>query len=353
MPEGRAAPGFRASDVHGDVVREGHRRASLAGVVGRRVLGGPPATGRCSRRAGPGAAAPTPAASVAAVASAPSLLNPSRLMRARSAGRRWTRGRGLPGWPRAATVPISAKPKPRARQAGTAGAACRSRRRARRGWGSAARRAAAPAGRRRPGARAGAPSPAPPGSAATARARARALDRGGRGGAGGGCVHAATVLLTRSGLVHPLSLRSNRTREPLRFPRGSCDVNPSADHDHRTRPPMARRSSLVCLAQFMVVLDATVVNVALPSIQADLDFSGQILQWVVNAYTLAFGGFLLLGGRAADLFGRRRLFVAGVVVFTRRLAAQRPRRPRRHADRRARAAGPRRARWSRPPRSRS
>ena len=73
---------------------------------------------------------------------------------------------------------------------------------------------------------------------------------------------------------------------------------------------------LVCIAQFMVVLDATVVNVALPSIQDDLDFSASSLQWVVNAYTLAFGGFLLLGGRAADFLGRRRLFVAGVVVFT-------------------------------------
>ena len=60
---------------------------------------------------------------------------------------------------------------------------------------------------------------------------------------------------------------------------------------------------LVCIAQFMVVLDATVVNVALPSIQADLGFSVSSLQWVVNAYTLAFGGFLLLGGRAADYVG--------------------------------------------------
>lgn len=73
---------------------------------------------------------------------------------------------------------------------------------------------------------------------------------------------------------------------------------------------------IVCIAQFMVVLDGTVVNVALPSIQADLGFSASSLQWVVNAYTLAFGGFLLLGGRAADFVGRRRLFVAGVVVFT-------------------------------------
>ena len=73
---------------------------------------------------------------------------------------------------------------------------------------------------------------------------------------------------------------------------------------------------LVCIAQFMVVLDATVVNVALPSIQEDLDFSASSLQWVVNAYTLAFGGFLLLGGRAADFVGRKRLFIAGVILFT-------------------------------------
>jgi EmrB/QacA subfamily drug resistance transporter len=73
---------------------------------------------------------------------------------------------------------------------------------------------------------------------------------------------------------------------------------------------------LVCLAQFMVILDATVVNVALPSIQRDLGLSEANLQWIVNAYALVFGGFLLLGGRAGDLLGRKRLFLAGVVVFT-------------------------------------
>ncbi|MDX6647952.1 MAG: hypothetical protein QOK40_3679 [Miltoncostaeaceae bacterium] len=73
---------------------------------------------------------------------------------------------------------------------------------------------------------------------------------------------------------------------------------------------------LVCLAQFMVVLDATIVNVALPTLQESLNFSSSSLQWVINSYTLCFGGFLLLGGRAADLFGRKRLFLAGVVVFT-------------------------------------
>src|SRR6202167_3398202 len=73
---------------------------------------------------------------------------------------------------------------------------------------------------------------------------------------------------------------------------------------------------IACLAQFMVVLDATVVNVALPSIQRGLHFSAADLQWVVNAYTLIFGGFLLLGGRAADLLGRKRLFLIGLVIFT-------------------------------------
>src|SRR4051795_5292795 len=66
----------------------------------------------------------------------------------------------------------------------------------------------------------------------------------------------------------------------------------------------------------MVILDATVVNVALPTIQKALDFSTADLQWIVNGYTLVFGGFLLLGGRASDLLGRRHLFIAGVVIFT-------------------------------------
>jgi len=74
--------------------------------------------------------------------------------------------------------------------------------------------------------------------------------------------------------------------------------------------------ALVCLAQFMVVLDVSIVNVALPSIRHDLSFSQAGLQWVVNAYTLAFAGFLLLGGRAADLYGRRRIFLLGMGLFT-------------------------------------
>jgi EmrB/QacA subfamily drug resistance transporter len=74
--------------------------------------------------------------------------------------------------------------------------------------------------------------------------------------------------------------------------------------------------ALLCGAFFMVILDATIVLVALPSIQADLGFSEQGLQWVLSAYALTFGGLLLLGGRAADLLGRRRLFTTGVLLFT-------------------------------------
>jgi EmrB/QacA subfamily drug resistance transporter len=87
-------------------------------------------------------------------------------------------------------------------------------------------------------------------------------------------------------------------------------------------PPTSRAGNrwlilvIACLAQFMVVLDATIVNVALPSIQRGLNFSPSSLQWVVNAYTLIFGGFLLLGGRAGDLIGRKRLFMAGVALFS-------------------------------------
>jgi len=73
--------------------------------------------------------------------------------------------------------------------------------------------------------------------------------------------------------------------------------------------------AVLALAQFIVVLDVTIVNVALPHIQADLNFSADSLQWVINAYTLLFGGFLLLGGRMADLLGPRRVFVAGLLLF--------------------------------------
>src|SRR6185312_5468742 len=74
--------------------------------------------------------------------------------------------------------------------------------------------------------------------------------------------------------------------------------------------------AIVCLAQLMVVLDATIVTVALPAIQADLHMSQADLTWIVNAYLITFGGFLLLGGRLGDLLGRRAVFLGGVAAFT-------------------------------------
>ncbi|MZE49828.1 MFS transporter, partial [Streptomyces sp. SID5770] len=73
---------------------------------------------------------------------------------------------------------------------------------------------------------------------------------------------------------------------------------------------------VACAGQFLVVLDVSVVNVALPSLRADLGLSGLGLQWVLNAYSIAFAGFMLLGGRAADLYGRKAMFLLGLVVFT-------------------------------------
>ena len=72
---------------------------------------------------------------------------------------------------------------------------------------------------------------------------------------------------------------------------------------------------VLCLGDIMIVLDGTIVNVALPSIRDDLGFSQTELAWVVNAYLLTFGGFLLLGGRLGDLFGHRRLFLIGIALF--------------------------------------
>src|SRR5262245_8354629 len=81
-------------------------------------------------------------------------------------------------------------------------------------------------------------------------------------------------------------------------------------------PHRWRILAVVATAFFMTILDVSIVNVALPSIAKDLNFSRENLQWVITAYAIAFGGFLLLGGRAADLLGRRRVFMVGVVIFT-------------------------------------
>ncbi|MDX6661676.1 MAG: hypothetical protein QOJ55_2498, partial [Solirubrobacteraceae bacterium] len=90
------------------------------------------------------------------------------------------------------------------------------------------------------------------------------------------------------------------------------------DDRHVSTPVQDRRGLalvLIATAQFVVILDASIVNVALPSIGSDLHFNESNLQWVVNAYVLAFGGFLLLGGRAADLLGRKRVFISGLILF--------------------------------------
>jgi EmrB/QacA subfamily drug resistance transporter len=81
-------------------------------------------------------------------------------------------------------------------------------------------------------------------------------------------------------------------------------------------PRRWRALALVCIAFFVVILDVSIVNVALPSIQRDLELSQGALQWIVTAYSLAFGGFLLLGGRAADVLGRRKVFMVGMALFT-------------------------------------
>ncbi len=95
------------------------------------------------------------------------------------------------------------------------------------------------------------------------------------------------------------------------------DQSPSAEHAER-KPHDHRWAALavLCMGALMIVLDSTIVNVALPSIRTDLGFSESSLAWVVNAYLLTFGGFLLLGGRLGDLFGHRRVFLIGIAVFT-------------------------------------
>src|SRR3954467_8361457 len=96
--------------------------------------------------------------------------------------------------------------------------------------------------------------------------------------------------------------------------------HPMTDAPPAVPPPNETRNgglalAVICVAQLMVVLDATVVNVALPHIRQDLDFSTDNLTWVVTAYSLAFGGLLLFGGRTGDFFGRRRMFMIGIALF--------------------------------------
>jgi EmrB/QacA subfamily drug resistance transporter len=104
-------------------------------------------------------------------------------------------------------------------------------------------------------------------------------------------------------------------REALVTTEPSVPAPPRSRASARTGPAWLVLA-LACTSQFMVILDAAIVNVALPSIQRDLGFTATGLAWVVNGYLLTFGGFMLLGGRAADLFGHRRMLVAGLVAFS-------------------------------------
>ena len=94
---------------------------------------------------------------------------------------------------------------------------------------------------------------------------------------------------------------------------GTAPSGPAAQGPRRLGLALA----VIATAELMVVLDLTIVTVALPHIQAALGFSGSNLEWVVNAYAVAFGGLLLLGGRSGDLLERRRVFIAGLLVFVR------------------------------------
>src|SRR5207247_3170740 len=89
-------------------------------------------------------------------------------------------------------------------------------------------------------------------------------------------------------------------------------ARPSAERDRTRWIALV----VLCVGMLMIILDSTIVNVALPSIQGDLGFSQSSLAWVVNAYLIAFGGLLLLAGRLGDLIGRRRIFMVGLAVFT-------------------------------------
>jgi EmrB/QacA subfamily drug resistance transporter len=112
---------------------------------------------------------------------------------------------------------------------------------------------------------------------------------------------------------------ASRAPAPAHLPAAARPVRPSPE-SARPSPEPARLHglalALILTAAFMVVLDFSIVNVALPSIEAELGFPAGAVQWIITAYAIAFGGLLILGGRAADLFGRRRMFIAGLLVFS-------------------------------------
>src|SRR5579875_3583321 len=170
-----------------------------------------------------------------------------------------------------------------------------------------------------------APAAHRPGSAAV-HARPPLMS-GPRTGTGAGCETAAG---SRRARPEGAGATPDATRRPLPEGAGAAPDSastPRADGavapDAASTPPPAGTERrrwitlvIVCLAQLMIVLDATIVNVALPSIQHDLHFSQANLTWVVNAFLITFGSLLLLAGRLGDLVGRRRVFLAGLTIFT-------------------------------------
>src|SRR6202035_4768073 len=127
----------------------------------------------------------------------------------------------------------------------------------------------------------------------------------------------------QASLLSSALLLSSLYRPPLRVTVADTTVSPgppasppAAAADQHLSPRSRWLLVVCCVAQFMVILDLSIVNVALPSIQSSLGFSSNDLQWVVDAYTITFAGFLLLGGRAADALGQRRVFVVALVLFS-------------------------------------
>src|SRR5438105_4752641 len=171
--------------------------------------------------------------------------------------------------------------------------------------------------------------------------RPRATPRGGcrrraapgnRGSGSQGSARAAPQVAVAGGLSSPLLRPDRRFVDDRLHPRGAAPPGVRAAKEKLTMATQISALSttssrkagkslglaliVIAVAQLMVVLDTAIVNIALPSIQRALHFTPTGLEWVVNGYALAFGGLLLLGGRAGDLFGRRRVFVAGVILFT-------------------------------------
>ena len=119
----------------------------------------------------------------------------------------------------------------------------------------------------------------------------------------------------------PSTMSAGNVRSgPVAGARARTARAPSGRRGHLSQPSGAARGrlglALILTAAFMVVLDFSIVNVALASIERELGFSPSAVQWIVTGYAIAFGGLLILGGRAADIFGRRRMFMSGLLVFT-------------------------------------